>query len=209
MKLFQWLKSMSKENQNVRRKKESEPPHPFIEQCRVLKEEFGLVVPPSVIDCLVRFNLPKDHYYYSPFWHFDNDHLELFFTEKFIEHVVSRYQEIHGREADLVPLQDLLDEMRYEFNLKEDCFDNTIPDSAFINQCYREFKASGEELIITLDFDFQNLVLTTELIGQVGQDYPGLNTLYRTTAGIRYEELQDYQPFEEVIRKVWNQEGTA
>lgn len=205
MKLFQWFKNMSKETQNVRRKKESEPPHPFIEQCIVLKEEFGLVVPPSVIDCLVRFNLPKDHYYYSPFWHFDSDHLELFFTGKFIEHVVNRYQEIHGRETDLAPLQDLLDEMRYEFNLKEDCFNNTIADSSFINKCYREFKASGEELIITLDFGFQNLVLTTDLVGLVGQDYPGLNTLYRTTAGIRYEELQDYQSFEEIILQALNQ----
>ncbi|KPE53089.1 hypothetical protein [Chryseobacterium indologenes] len=206
MKLFQWFKSMSEDTQNVRKKKEPEPPHPFIEQCRVLKKEFGLMVPPSAIDCLVRFNLPKNHYYYSPFWHFDTDHLELFFTEKFIELTVARYQEIHGKEADLAPLQDLLDETRYEFNLKDDCFDNKIQNSGFINQCYREFKASGEELIITLDFDFQNLVLTTKLAGQVGQNYPGLNTLYRTTAGIRYEELQDYQPLEEIIRKTLNQE---
>ncbi|WP_123911932.1 hypothetical protein [Chryseobacterium shigense] len=176
--------------------------HSFIKQCQFLKEEFRLVIPQSSIDCLIRFNLPVDHYYYSLFWHFDNDFLEVFYNEKFIQGIVDRYQKVYGADADLKNLQDQLDEAKFEFSLRNDSFHSNTMDFDLIDQCYAEFKASGEELMITLNFDYENLILNTELKGYVGQNYPSFNGLYKTTAGIQYKQLEDFKLLEDIIQNL-------
>lgn len=176
--------------------------HPFTKQCQLLKEEFGLVIPQSSIDCLIRFNLPVDNYYYSLFWYFKNDFLEVFYNEKFIQWVVNRYKEVYGADADLKILQEQLDEAKFEFDLKNDSFQSNIIDFDLINQCYAEFKASGEELMITINFDYENLILNTEMKGYVGQNYPSFNGLYKTTAGIQYKQLEDFKLLEDIIQNL-------
>ncbi|KMQ60113.1 hypothetical protein ACM46_17885 [Chryseobacterium angstadtii] len=206
MGIFDFFKR--KNNPPVNHRKAKAPVaviHPFTEQCLYLQEEFGLIIPQSSIDCLIRFNFPKDHYYYSLFWHFSNDFLEVFYNGKFIQLVVDRYQETYGKNTDLKKLQELLDDARFEFGLKNDCFYSDTIDFDFLNQCYAEYKASGEELMITLDFDYENLILTTELKGYVGQNYPSFNALYKTTAGIRYKILEDFELLEDIIQKLLDQ----
>jgi hypothetical protein len=178
-------------------KKSEHIPHEFEERCQLLKEEIGLEVPQSVIECFKRYNLPKNNYFYSIFWHVDHDSFIIFYTEAFIELAVTRYKAIHGQNVDLAELSEQLDDAMYEYRIKENCFDRTNPDFEFINTCYEEFKKTGEELIITMDLgDHDNLVLNKEEKGNIGYN---LST-YKTTAGIQYKYLTHFKPLPELIK---------
>ncbi|TZF95236.1 hypothetical protein FW781_15200 [Chryseobacterium panacisoli] len=178
--------------------KEKEKIHEFIERCQFLKEEMGIEVPLSVIETFKRYDLPKHNYFYSIFWNVDHDSFIIFYTEAFIELVVTRYKEIHGNDADLATLLQQLDDAVYEFRVKEDCFDRTNPSFDFVNNCYEEFKKSGEELIITMDLgNYDNLVLNKEEKGNVGYNLSS----YKTTAGIKYKFLTQFRPLPEVIKE--------
>ncbi|CAI8891771.1 hypothetical protein [Chryseobacterium sp. IT-36CA2] len=178
--------------------KEKEKIHEFIERCQFLKEEMGIEVPLSVIETFKRYNLPKHNYFYSIFWNVDDDSFIIFYTEAFIELVVTRYKEIHGKDADLTILLQQLDDAVYEFHVKEDCFDRTNPAFDFINNCYEEFKKSGQELTITMDLgNYDNLVLNKEEKGNVGYNLSS----YKTTAGIKYKFLTQFRPLREVIKE--------
>ncbi|WP_223600499.1 hypothetical protein [Chryseobacterium sp. GVT01B] len=178
--------------------KEKEKIHEFIERCQFLKEEMGIEVPLSVIETFKRYDLPKHNYFYSIFWNVDDDSFIIFYTEAFIELVVTRYKEIHGKDADLATLLQQLDDAVYEFRIKEDCFDRTNPSFDFINNCYEEFKKSGEELTITMDLgNYDNLVLNKEEKGNVGYNLSS----YKTAAGIKYKLLTQFRPLREVIKE--------
>ncbi|WP_300685131.1 hypothetical protein [Chryseobacterium sp.] len=178
--------------------KEKEKIHEFIERCQFLKEEMGIEVPLSVIETFKRYDLPKHNYFYSIFWNVDDDSFIIFYTEAFIELVVTRYKEIHGKDADLATLLQQLDDAVYEFRVKEDCFDRTNPSFDFVNNCYEEFKKSGEELTITMDLgNYDNLVLNKEEKGNVGYNLSS----YKTTAGIKYKFLTQFRPLTEVIKE--------
>ncbi|UKB85239.1 hypothetical protein LF887_06330 [Chryseobacterium sp. MEBOG06] len=178
--------------------KEKEKIHEFIERCQFLKEEMGIEVPLSVIETFKRYDLPKHNYFYSIFWNVDDDSFIIFYTEAFIELVVTRYKEIHGKDADLATLLQQLDDSVYEFRVKEDCFDRTNPSFDFVNNCYEEFKKSGEELTITMDLgNYDNLVLNKEEKGNVGYNLSS----YKTTAGIKYKFLTQFRPLTEVIKE--------
>lgn len=181
--------------------KEKEKIHEFVERCQFLKEEMGIEVPLSVIETFQRYDLPKHNYFYSIFWNVDDDSFIIFYTETFIELVVTRYKEIHGNDADLATLLLQLDDAVYEFRIKEDCFDRTNPSFDFINNCYEEFKKSGEELIITMDLgNYDNLVLNKEEKGNVGYNLSS----YKTTAGIKYKFLTQFRPLPEVIKETFD-----
>ncbi|WPO89825.1 hypothetical protein [Chryseobacterium sp. HR92] len=166
-----------------------------------LKEEMGIEVPLSVIETFQRYDLPKHNYFYSIFWNVDDDSFIIFYTETFIELVVTRYKEIHGNDADLTTLLLQLDDAVYEFRIKEDCFDRTNPSFDFINNCYEEFKKSGEELIIAMDLgNYDNLVLNKEEKGNVGYNLSS----YKTTAGIKYKFLTQFRPLPEVIKETFD-----
>jgi len=181
--------------------KEKEKIHEFIERCQFLKEEMGIEVPLSVIETFKRYDLPKHNYFYSIFWNVDDDSFIIFYTEAFIELVVTRYKEIHGNDADLATLLQQLDDAVYEFRVKEDCFDRTNPSFDFINNCYEEFKKSGEELTITMDLgNHDNLVLNKEEKGNVGYNLSS----YKTTAGIKYKFLTQFRPLPEVIKETFD-----
>ncbi|WP_431608728.1 hypothetical protein [Chryseobacterium sp. 'Rf worker isolate 10'] len=181
--------------------KEKEKIHEFIERCQFLKEEMGIEVPLSVIETFKRYDLPKHNYFYSIFWNVDDDSFIIFYTEAFIELVVTRYKEIHGNDADLATLLQQLDDAVYEFRVKEDCFDRTNPSFDFINNCYEEFKKSGEELTITMDLgNYDNLVLNKEEKGNVGYNLSS----YKTTAGIKYKFLTQFRPLPEVIKETFD-----
>lgn len=202
MKIFNFFKKKETQiTQKVVEKvisKEKEKVHQFEERCQFLKEEIGLEVPLSVIECFKRYDLPKNNYFYSVFWYVDNDSFIIFYTETFIEVVVTQYKEIHGENADLTKLSEQLNDAVYEYRIKEHCFDRTNPDFEFINKCYEEFRKSGEELIITMDLgDHDNLVLNKEEKGNVGYD---LST-YKTTAGIQYKYLTQFKPLPALISK--------
>lgn len=178
--------------------KQEEKKHEFIERCQFLKEEMGIEVPLSVIEIFKRYDLPKHNYFYSIFWNVDDDSFIIFYTEAFIELVVTRYKEIHGKDADLATLLQQLDEAVYEFRIKEDCFDRTNPSFDFINNCYEEFKKAGEELTITMDLgNYDNLVLNNEEKGNVGYNLSS----YKTTAGIKYKFLTQFRPLPEIIKE--------
>ncbi|KAB1229601.1 hypothetical protein [Chryseobacterium viscerum] len=178
--------------------KEKEKTHEFIERCQFLKEEMGIEIPLSVIETFKRYDLPKHNYFYSIFWNVDDDSFIIFYTEAFIELVVTRYKEIHGKDADLTTLLQQLDDAVYEFRVKEDCFDRTNPSFDFVNNCYEEFKKSGEELTITMDLgNYDNLVLNKEEKGNVGYNLSS----YKTTAGIKYKFLTQFRPLPEVIKE--------
>ncbi|AZA93080.1 Uncharacterised protein [Chryseobacterium nakagawai] len=178
--------------------KEEEKTHEFIERCQFLKEEIGFEVPLSVIETFKRHDLPKHNYYYSIFWHVDDDSFNIFYTEAFIELVVSRYKEIHGQDVDLTELSMLLDEAIYEYRIKEKCFDRTNLAFDFINKCYEEFRRSGEELILTMDLGhYDHLILNKEEKGNIADSISS----YTTTAGIKYKILTEFRPLPEVIRE--------
>lgn len=201
-------KKESQANQKVVEKIISEKKvHPFEERCKFLKEEIGLEVPLLVMETFKRYDLPKNNYFYSIFWHVDNDSFIIFYTEAFIELVVTRYKEIHGQNADLTALSVQLDDAVYEYRIKEHCFDRTNPDFEFINKSYEEFKKTGEELIITMDLgDHDHLVLNKEEKGNIGYN---LST-YKTTAGIQYKYLTQFKPLQELIRGSfgWQEKNT-
>jgi len=202
MKIFNFFKkkyiqSLQKEIEKLI-PKEKEKIHEFIERCQFLKEEMGIEVPLSVIETFKRYDLPKHNYFYSIFWNVDDDSFIIFYTEAFIELVVTRYKEIHGKDADLATLLQQLDDAVYEFRIKEDCFDRTNPSFDFINNCYEEFKKSGEELTITMDLgNYDNLVLNKEEKGNVGYNLSS----YKTAAGIKYKLLTQFRPLREVIKE--------
>ncbi|MGH1516012.1 hypothetical protein [Chryseobacterium sp. JK1] len=172
--------------------------HEFIERCKFLKDEMGIEVPLSVIETFTRYNLPKHNYFYSIFWDVSDDSFIIFYTEAFIKLVVTRYKEAHGKDADLYTLLQQLDDAVYEFRIKEDCFDRKNPSFDFINNCYEEFKKSGEELIITMDLgNYDNLVLNNEEKGNVGYNLSS----YKTTEGIQYKFLTQFRPLQEIIKE--------
>lgn len=172
--------------------------HPFEERCKLLKEELGLETPLSVIECFKKYNLPKDNYYYSIFWYIDDDSFIIFYTEAFIELIVTQYQDLHGPDADLTELSKQLDEAIYEYRMKEKCFDRTNPDFEFINKCYKEFRKSGQELTFTMDLGYyDHLVLNHEKKGNVADCISS----YQTTKGIRYKVLTQFRPLADVIQE--------
>ncbi|MBP2615856.1 hypothetical protein [Chryseobacterium jejuense] len=178
---------------------EEEKIHEFIERCQFLKEEIGLEVPLSVIETFKKYDLPKHNYYYSIFWHVDDDSFIIFYTEAFIEWIVTRYQELHGPDADLTELSEQLNEAIYEYRMKEKYFDRTNPDFEFINKCYEEFKKSGQELTMTMDLGhYDHLVLNNEEKGNVADCISS----YQTTKGIKYKVLTQPRPLQEVIRGI-------
>ncbi|MFZ4927579.1 hypothetical protein [Chryseobacterium sp. Mn2064] len=202
MKIFNFFKK--KYTQPLQEKtdklipKGKEKMHEFIERCQFLKKEMGIEVPLSVMETFKRYDLPKHNYFYSIFWNVDDDSFTVFYTEDFIELVATRYKETHGKDADLAPLIDQLDEAVYEFRMKEDCFDRTNPSFDFINNCYEEFRKSGEELIITMDLgNYDNLVLNKEEKGNVGYNLSS----YKTTAGMQYKFLTQFRALSELIQE--------
>ncbi|WP_213278442.1 hypothetical protein [Chryseobacterium indologenes] len=202
MKIFNFFKKkyIQKEIERLI-PKEKEKIHEFIERCQFLKEEMGIEVPLSVIETFKRYDLPKHNYFYSIFWNIDDDSFIIFYTEAFIELVVTRYKELHGKDADLAILLQQLDDAVYEFRIKEDCFDRTNPSFNFINNCYEEFRKSGEELIITMDLgNYDNLVLNKEEKGNVGYNLSS----YKTTAGIKYKFLTQFKPLPEIIKETFD-----
>lgn len=173
--------------------------HEFEERCQFLKEEMGLEVPLSVIECFKRYDLPKNNYYYSIFWHVDHDSFIIFYTETFMQLVVTRYKEMHGENADLTKLSEQLDDAVYEYRIKEKCFDRTNSDFEFINKCYEEFRKSGQELTITMDLGhYDHLILNNEEKGNVADCISS----YQTTKGIKYKVLTESRPLQEVISKI-------
>lgn len=173
-------------------------PHPFEERCKLLKEEMGIEVPVSVVECFKRYDLPKNNYFYSIFWHVDDDSFNIFYTEAFIELVVTRYKEIHGQNVNLDELSEQLDEAVYEYRIKENAFDRTNPDFEFINKCYEEFRKSGEELMITMDLgNYDYLVLNQKEKGTVGYNLSS----YKMTSGIRYKFLTQFSSLQELIQE--------
>ncbi|REC60639.1 hypothetical protein DRF65_19535 [Chryseobacterium pennae] len=177
---------------------EKEKIHEFIERAQLLKEEIGLEVPLSVIETFKKYNLPKNNYFYSIFWYVDDDSFIIFYTEAFIELVVTRYKEIHGQDVDLTELSEQLDDAVYEFRIKENCFDRTNPSFNFINSCYEEFTKSGDELIITMDLgDYDHLIINKEEKGNIAISISSPIT----TAGIKHKILTQFRPLAEVIRE--------
>ncbi|WP_160136664.1 hypothetical protein [Chryseobacterium sp. c4a] len=198
MKIFNFFKKKDTQIPQKQTKKATyqEETHEFVERCRFLKEEMGLEVPLSVIETFKRYHLPKHNYFYSVFWHVDDDSFIIFYTEAFIELVVCRYKEIYGADVDLTELSEQLNEAIYEYRMKEKCFDRTNSDFEFINRCYEEFRKSGQELIITMDLGhYDHLVLNHEEKGNVADCISS----YQTTKGIRYKVLTQFRPLHEVL----------
>lgn len=201
MKIFNFFRKKEVTHGQKRVEKllsKEEKTHEFVEQCELLKNELGLEVPLSVIECFKKYDLPKNNYNYSIFWDIDDDSFEIFYTEAFIEWLVTRYQDLHGFDTDLNELSKQLDEAIYEYRMKEKCFDRTNPDFDFINKCYEEFRKSGQELIITMELGhYDHLLLNTEEKGNVADSISS----YQTTKGIKYKVLTQSKPLQELIRE--------
>lgn len=212
MKLFRWFKKeKSMKNTNpgsgIQTGKDNRiPPHPFMERCAYLRDEYGLIVPDVYINFFTRHKISENNFRYRCLW--DNEIYErVFYTKEFILYAVKRYTEIHGEQADYAHLQEILDEAHYEFILKENRFAAEHMDISFIDQCYEELERNQDCLMIGIETyadcgGAEYMIMTSDKKGYRAGGYHGMSEdLDINGITITYEILNYYGTVGDTIIK--------
>jgi len=184
---------------------ESKIIHPFIERCEYLKEQFGLIVPEVYKSFFTHYTIEKSNGLYHPFWRDGDPYVEIFYTEKFIKYMIERYLELHGKDFDQTKFQEIVEEGKYEFILKENRFETQHIDISFVDQCYDELDRNQDYLIIGLNIyatcgGAEFLILSSDKKGYFAGCYHGMEEeIEHQGIKINYDILNHYRLVSEEI----------
>lgn len=184
---------------------ESKIIHPFIERCEYLKEQFGLIVPEVYKSFFTRYNIDENKGLYHPFWRSGEPYVHIFYTKKFIEYMIERYQAKYRKEFDQTKFQEIIEEGNYEFVMKENRFEAQHIDISFIDQCYAELGRDQNYLIIGLNIyatcgGAEFLILSSDKKGYFAGCYHGMDEeIEHEGIKINYEILDHYRLVSEEI----------
>lgn len=179
--------------------------HPFIERCEYLKEQFGLIVPEVYKSFFTHYTIEKSNGLYHPFWRDGDPYVEIFYTEKFIKYMIERYLELHGKDFDQTKFQEIVEEGKYEFILKENRFETQHIDISFVDQCYDELDRNQDYLIIGLNIyatcgGAEFLILSSDKKGYFAGCYHGMEEeIEHQGIKINYDILNHYRLVSEEI----------
>ena len=159
-----------------------------------IKMEFGLEIPSEIEYFYTHFGFNDDVLQSLLYSNFKN--IALFYNEEFIEYVTERWIKQNGVEDDTnIKLEDAFSIGRYEFNVKNNCFNKHIQEVEILQICFEELN-SDTDLCFSIGTELGAdcggsiyLILNGEYIGFTTTDF-GYKEFYKNDLNFHYNDLE-------------------